>query len=197
MLLAGDVTGHSQNGNNNSYCQDNEINWMDWRPEGIDAQLLAFAQRLIALRKQHPVFRRRNFFQGRSIKGEGVKDILWLRPDGREMTDEEWGQESARNLGVFLSGEGLEEQDDRAQPIRDQNFLMLMNAHHQPVPFQLPAVAAGAVWIVLIDTSLPTSDSPGTLYLDGATYSLQARSLVLLTERPKDQVRSKERKHET
>jgi glycogen operon protein len=197
MLLAGDVTGHSQQGNNNSYCQDNEINWMDWRPEAIDTQLLAFAQRLIALRNLHPVFRRRNFFQGRSIKGEGVKDILWLRPDGREMTDEEWGQESARNLGVFLSGEGLEEQDDRAQPIRDQNFLLLMNAHHEPVPFLLPAVAEGAVWIVLIDTSLASVDSPGTLYLDGASYSLQARSLVLLTERPKDQVRSKDRKHET
>ncbi len=103
MLLAGDAIGHTQQGNNNAYCQDNEISWINWDEASADLELLAFARRVIALRKDHPVFRRRNFFQGRAIKGVGVKDILWLMPDGREMTDEEWGQEFARSLGVLLS----------------------------------------------------------------------------------------------
>src|SRR6202045_1072685 len=114
MMYEGDAIGHTQMGNNNAYCQDNEISWIDWSKGKADLQLLWFVQRLIALRKTHPVFHRRNFFQGRSIKGAGVKDILWLRPDGREMTDEEWGKESARSLGVFLAGEGLDEEDERA-----------------------------------------------------------------------------------
>ncbi len=130
MMLAGDAIGHTQNGNNNAYCQDNEISWIDWDPAAIDKSLLSFVQKLITLRKSHPVFRRRNFFQGRAIKGVGVKDILWLRPDGREMTDDEWNADSARSLGVFMSGQGLDEVDERGQPLRDQNFLMLMNAHH-------------------------------------------------------------------
>ena len=107
MFLAGDAIGHTQHGNNNAYCQDNEISWIDWSEGSKDTELLAFVRQVIALRKNHPVFRRRNFFQGRAIKGAGVKDILWLNPDGNEMTDEEWGQESARSLGVFLAGEGL------------------------------------------------------------------------------------------
>jgi len=195
MLLSGDALGHTQSGNNNAYCQDNEISWIDWSKESADVNLLSFVQRLIALRKSHPVFRRRNFFQGRSIKGVGVKDILWLRPDGREMTDEEWGKESARSLGVFLAGEGLDEQDERAQPIKDQNFLLLMNAHHEGVSFLLPTVASGMCWIVLIDTASSDIESPGTLCEAGATYSLQARSLSLLVERPRDQVRAKERRN--
>jgi glycogen operon protein len=195
MLLAGDALGHTQGGNNNAYCQDNEISWIDWSKESADLSLLAFVQRVIALRKSHPVFRRRNFFQGRAIKGVGVKDILWLRPDGREMTDEEWGKESARTLGLFLSGEGLDEQDERAQPIRDQNFLMLMNAHHEEVQFQLPTAASGMCWVVLIDTASSDTDSPGTLCEAGAQYPLQARSLSLLVERQRDQVRAKERRN--
>src|SRR5450631_1568809 len=197
MLLAGDAIGHSQQGNNNAYCQDNEISWMDWSEGSKDTELLKFVRQVITLRKNHPVFRRRNFFQGRAIKGAGVKDILWLRPDGSEMTDEEWGQESARSLGLFLAGEALGEQDERGQRVTDQNFVLLMNAHHEPVSFRLPTVSSGMVWVALIDTSCQTSRTPALLYDAGKVYELQARSLAVLVERQRDQVREKDRRHET
>src|ERR1700680_3048586 len=196
MLLAGDSIGHTQQGNNNAYCQDNEISWIDWDEGAIDRELLALVRQIITLRKNHPVLHRRNFFQGRAIKGAGVKDILWLKPDGSEMTDEEWGRESARSLGVFLAGEGLEEQDERGQRVTDQNFLLLMNAHHEQVPFRLPTVASGMVWVSLVDTS-ETSGTPGLLYDAGRSYDLKARSLAVLVERQRDQVRDKDRRHET
>jgi glycogen operon protein len=197
MLLAGDAIGHTQQGNNNAYCQDNEISWINWDEGGVDHELLAFVRQIITLRKNHPVLHRRNFFQGRAIKGAGVKDILWLKPDGSEMTDEEWGRESARSLGVFLAGEGLEEQDERGQRVTDQNFLLLMNAHHEQVPFRLPTVASGMVWVALVDTSCQTSGTPGLLYEAGRSYDLKARSLAVLVERQRDQVRDKDRRHET
>jgi isoamylase len=194
MLLAGDELGHTQQGNNNAYCQDNEISWMDWQEP--QKELIALVQKTIALRKNHPVFRRRNFFQGRAIKGAGIKDILWLRPDGREMTDEEWNQEHARTLGMFLSGTAVDEADERGQSVTDENFLLLMNAHHEEIPFLLPTVSSEMRWIALIDTSCQTSRSPGLQYDAGTTYSLQARSLALLVERQRDQVRQ-DRRHET
>ena len=196
MLLAGDAIGHTQRGNNNAYCQDNEISWIDWSQSQADSELTALVQKAIALRKNHPVFRRRNFFQGRAIKGAGVKDILWLRPDGREMTDEEWNQEHAKTLGVFFSGSSVDEVDDRGQRVTDENFLLLMNAHHEPVPFQLPITASGMRWVALIDTSCQTTRSPGAQYEAGTPYSLQARSLALLVERQPDQIRQ-DRRHET
>ena len=124
------------------------MNW-DFRPE--DRNLLAFTQLMIMIRKNHPVFRRRNFFQGRAIKGKEIKDILWLRPDGQEMTDEEWKQDNARCLGLFLSGEALDEVDERAQPVKDESFLVLMNAHHETIPFGLPPsrkAEAGSRWLI-------------------------------------------------
>jgi isoamylase len=181
MLLSGDAIGHTQNGNNNAYCQDNEISWINWTEEVADLDLLEFARQVIAIRKKHPVFHRKNFFQGRSIKGAGVKDILWLRPDGREMTDEEWKEESARCLGVFLAGEGLDEHDDRGQTITDQSFLLLMNAHHEEILFVLPPIAAGKEWVRLIDTSCQANSNRPQYGLT-ESYSLQARSLVLLTQ---------------
>jgi isoamylase len=196
MLLAGDEFGHSQQGNNNAYCQDNEISWLEWGGSDSNNGLMGFFQKVIALRRDHPVFRRRSFFQGRRIKGVGVKDILWLRPDGREMSDQEWDQEHARTLGVLLSGSAVGETDERGQPVTDESFLLLMNAHHEEVPFQLPIVASGMNWVALIDTSCQNSRSPGVQYEAGTHYSLQARSLVLLVERQRDQVRQ-ERRHET
>jgi isoamylase len=196
MLLAGDELGHTQHGNNNAYCQDNEISWINWQEADLERELMALLQKAIALRKNHPVFRRRNFFQGRKIKGAGIKDILWLRPDGSEMTDEEWNQEHARTLGVFLSGTAVDEVDERGQTVTDENFLLLMNAHHEEMPFLLPTVASDMRWVALIDTSCQTSRSPGLQYDAGTTYSLQARSLALLVERQRDQVRN-DRRHET
>jgi glycogen operon protein len=192
MVLAGDELDRSQQGNNNAYCQDNEISWLDWS-QPSKSELFALLKRLIGLRRNHPVFRRRNFFQGRAIKGVGVKDILWLRPDGGEMTDDEWNQAQARTLGVFLSGSAVGEVDERGRPVTDENFLMLMNAHHEQVGFLLPTVASGMCWVTLIDTAFESSHSPGTSYEAGKTYPLQARSLALLVERQADQVRRNRR----
>ena len=189
MLLAGDAIGRTQRGNNNAYCQDNEISWLDWEAASSNSEFTALVQKVIALRKNHPVFRRRNFFQGRAIKGAGVKDILWLRPDGQEMSDEEWNQANARTLGMFLSGSSVDEMDERGQPVTDENFLLLMNAHYESVPFQLPAAASEMTWVVLIDTSSESSRSPGLQYSSGTPYALQARSLALLVERRSDQIR--------
>ena len=194
MLLAGDAIGHTQRGNNNAYCQDNEISWLDWSPEKVDHELLAFAQRAIAVRKDHPVFRRRNFFQGRQIRGAGVKDIAWLRPDGEEMTDEEWTNDFARCLGVSLSGRAADEVDERGQPIHDDNFLLLMNAHHEEIPFVVPEAPSGSGWFAILDTSCQTTRNPDAYYAAASKYPLQARSLALLVEREPDRLRRTDRR---
>ena len=193
MFLAGDEVSRTQHGNNNAYCQDNEISWIHWDQIEGSRELVALVRKVISLRQHHPVFRRRNFFQGRSIKGAGVKDILWLRPDGREMTDEELNQEHARTLGVFLSGSAVDEIDERGQLITDENFVLLMNSHHEAVPFTLPTVASGMTWVTLIDTSLDSADSPGITYESMTPYPLQHRSLALLVERQRDQIRQDRR----
>ncbi len=196
MLLAGDAMNHTQRGNNNAYCQDNEISWISWDDASRHAELIDLVSKLTSLRKQHPVLRRRNFFLGRAIKGAGVKDILWLRPDGSEMTDEEWNQANAKTLGVFLSGSAVEEMDERGQPVTDDNFVLLMNAHHEEIPFRLPTVASGMVWVSLIDTALSNGKSPGLSHEANSAYLLQARSLALLVERPRDRVRQ-DRRHDS
>ncbi|HVK55687.1 MAG TPA: glycogen debranching protein GlgX [Burkholderiales bacterium] len=182
MLLAGDALGHSQNGNNNAYCQDNEISWVNWDLTPEDKELLAFTQQLIALRKAHPVFRRRSFFQGRQIKGKGIKDILWLNPDGQEMSDEEWQHSFARCLGVMLSGEALDERDQRGRPVRDDNFLLLLNAHHEAIQFTLPTVANDTCWGLVMDTYQGVTVQQSGPFAAGDNYTLQERSLVLLKE---------------
>jgi isoamylase len=187
MLLAGDEIGHTQQGNNNAYCQDNEISWLNW--EAPDRELLAFAQRMVMLRKRHPVFRRRNFFQGRPIKGAGIKDILWLTPDGKEMADEEWKQSSARGLGMFLAGKGLLEYGERGEQITDDNFLLLMNAHHEEIPFILPSLAEGAHWRAIVDTTW-CDQSRRSVHNAGQTYPLKARSLALLIEHRENERRN-------
>jgi isoamylase len=194
MILAGDAIGHTQNGNNNAYCQDNDTSWISWAPEKMDTELLAFAQRLIALRTDHPAFRRRNFFQGRKIKGADVLDIAWMKPDGEQMTDEEWNQEFARCLGLFLCGEAVDEVDERGQRVRDENFLLLLNAHHEEIPFVLPTPSSNAGWTAIIDTSCQTTQRPDALYGGGDSYPLQARSLAVLVERSPNQIRSADRR---
>jgi isoamylase len=190
MILAGDGIGHSQQGNNNAYCQDNEISWLEWDLEDPDREFLEFMRRMIKLRKSHPVFRRRHFFQGRPIKGAGIKDILWLTPDGREMTDDEWKQSSARCLGTFLAGDGLLDRGERGEPITDDNFLILMNANHENAAFTLPALGSKAAWRPIVDTSW-TDDRTRVVHDPSTHYDLKARSLVLLIEH-----RGKERRGE-
>jgi len=184
MLLAGDEFGRTQQGNNNTYCQDNELSWVNWRLKPEDEALRDFVERLIKLRKEHPVFRRRYFFQGRRIKGAGIKDIVWLNPDGKEMTDEEWGHEHARCLGVFLAGEGLEEHDERGRRLVDDNFLLLFNAHHDHIPFTLPRYRPADAWEIVFDAYEPLADGVqrSGVYMAGQEYPLAGRSMVVLKQ---------------
>ena len=180
MLSAGDELGRTQRGNNNAYCQDNEISWLDW--DHADTELLAFVRQLIALRHSHPVFRRRNFFQGRAIKGTGIKDIVWLNPNGREMSDQEWNQSFARCLGMVLAGDSMDEQDERGQPLSDDTFLILLNAHHEDIPFLLPANSPGCRWEAMLDTCCPSLPAEGLRFAARKPYPLRGRSLALLRQ---------------
>jgi glycogen operon protein len=183
MLVAGDEMGRTQQGNNNAYCQDNEISWVNWDLSAADREFLAFVQRLIGLRRVHPVFRRRNFFQGRAIRGTDIKDIHWIKPDGNEMSDEEWDHDFARSLGVYLGGAAMEERDRRGQAVHDDNFLVLFNSHHEAIDFHLPALCEGCEWQSLLDTHLDGGLQPDGFFKNGDSYPLAARSLALLIQR--------------
>jgi glycogen operon protein len=182
MITAGDETGRTQRGNNNAYCQDNEVSWADWNLSEDKRRLLEFTRRMIRLRLDHPVFRRRHFFAGRPIRGSGVKDIMWLKPDGSEMSDEEWHHHYARSLGVLLSGEGLTEIDRRGRPITDAVFLVLFNAHHEEIAFTLPDHSAAARWLAVMDTTVEEGLARGGVFEGGSAYSLKGRSLALLQQ---------------
>ncbi|HEU5014671.1 MAG TPA: glycogen debranching protein GlgX [Roseiflexaceae bacterium] len=181
MLLGGDEFGRTQGGNNNAYCQDNRISWVDWNLSEDGQALLAFTRKLIEIRKAHPVLHRRSFFQGRSIHGLQISDIDWFRPDGQQMSDEEWNGGWVRSLGLLLNGQIMDEWDMRGRHVQDEVLFLLLNAYHEPVPFTLPGSAADPNWTMLIDTSDPNnSDSPA--FRPGQEYPLQGRSLVLLVQ---------------
>jgi glycogen operon protein len=182
MLLAGDALGRTQRGNNNAYCQDNEISWLDWSLREANELLTAFVQRLAELRRRHPVLRRRSFFQGRRIVGPDVKDIVWLNPDGKEMSDEEWGQSFVRCLGMYLAGRALEEHDERGRALVDDDLLVLLNAHHEPIPFALPTSNGSTRWQSVIDTQYDSGLAPEAHYDAGVQYPLQGRSVALLIQ---------------
>lgn len=180
MLAAGDEMGRSQGGNNNAYCQDNPVSWIDWRLDADGERLLAFTRRLGALRRRHALFRRRTFFDGRSVGAGGAKDIAWLTPAGRELTPEEWSHGFARCIGVYLSGQGLAERDERGRPIDDDDLVVLLNAHDEAIAFAMPAHAPDG-WQPVLDTAHPDGDAPHAGPLaPHAAYGLQARSLALL-----------------
>jgi isoamylase len=183
MMYAGDAIGHTQMGNNNAYCQDNPISWLNWNVQPQDRDLLTFVQRIIHLRKRHPVFRRRRFFQGRPIKGANVKDVLWLKPSGDEMNEDDWRDPGVRCLGMFLAGLGLEETDERGRKFGDENFLLLMNAYHEDIAFKLPEFHPGSRWVAWTDTSHNDGLHSAGTHDAGAPYPLQARSMVVLMER--------------
>jgi glycogen operon protein len=183
MLLSGDELGRTQNGNNNAYCQDSELSWLHWDAAKEEREFMKFVQRMIRLRKSHPTFRRRGFFQGKSIHGATTQEITWLTPKGQEMTETEWRQSFARCLGVFLSGDALEEYDEQGRPLRDEHMLLLLNAHHEEIPFTIAGPTSVARWRVLIDTTYPDGlRSDGRFFLSGETYPVQGRSLVLLAQ---------------
>jgi glycogen operon protein len=182
MLLAGDEINRTQHGNNNGYCQDNELSWLDWDLNGDARALLAFTQRLIALRRSHPIFRRRHFFEGSAIKGAGVKDIHWLSPDATEMTEEEWNSSFAKTLGMLLPGDGGDELDKWGRPVRDDTFLVLLNAHADTVPFLLPKLASGTRWNAIVDTARDGGLKSQGRYAAGDEYPLADRSVVVLQQ---------------
>ncbi len=183
MLLAGDEMGRTQQGNNNTYCQDNGLSWIDWNLDDEQRELFHFVKRLIALRKAHHVFRRRYFFQGRLIKGAGVRDIIWLTPANTEMTDEEWQHSFARCLGLYLAGDALDEQDEKGNAVVDNRFLLMINAHDEPISFILPDLLPVTRWHLLLDTSRSNGEQTVNRTWEAkSSYQLIERSLVLLVD---------------
>ncbi|MGH3188993.1 MAG: glycogen debranching protein GlgX [Streptosporangiaceae bacterium] len=154
MLFAGDEMGRTQQGNNNAYCQDNDVSWVDWGLAAAERDLLEFTRALADLRRDHPVFRRRRFFRGHpQAADDETGDLVWLTPAGEEMTQEDWGAGDAKSLGVFVNGEAISEPDPRGETITDAKFLLLFNAHSQPRTFTLPEARLAAGWQVVIDTA--------------------------------------------
>ncbi len=180
MLVAGDEIGRTQGGNNNAYCQDNEISWIDWQMTPARALRLDFVRRLLRLRAAHRSFGRRDFFAGRPLHGGQLKDVLWLKPDGYEMSAEEWEHEYARCLGMYLSGAGIADIDERGGTVQDDDFLVLFNAGQDDVAFTIPALD-GDPWKALLDTIHPSGVAPARRYAAGQAYELHGRSLALLT----------------
>ncbi|WP_327046723.1 glycogen debranching protein GlgX [Microbispora sp. NBC_01189] len=177
MLLAGDEFGRTQQGNNNAYCQDNETSWIDWSQLGKEPGLLEFVRRLGALRRAHPVFRRRRFFLGRTV-GDDSRDIVWLTPSGTEMTDADWQTGYAKSLGVYVNGDAISEPGPRGERITDATFLLLINAHHESLTFALPGPELGAAWRPVLDTA--DEDPPED---PDAAETLAAGSKVSVTDR--------------
>src|SRR5262245_9619262 len=180
MLLAGDERSRTQHGNNNAYCHDSEINWIDWSETPERAAFTEFVRKLIALRRSHRTFRRRDFYHGRPLGSRAVKDVVWVKPDGGEITEQEWNHEHARALGLFLAGGELAEVDRFGEAARDDDFLLLFNAHHEPVEFRIPLFDGGR-WHALVDTSSSAGDGPRDRFGARRTYPLGARALAVLT----------------
>jgi glycogen operon protein len=183
MILGGDELGRTQRGNNNAYCQDNEISWFDWNLDGKRSELLQFVERLIKLRRRHPVFSRRRYVAADTLTADGLKEIIWLSPDGREMTESDWQQDFARCLGVYLAGGAIERRGRRGEPIKDTNFLLLLNAHHEAIAFSIAAALSAKSWVTVLDTAA-AGDPFARQAPPPQKYPLQARSLVVLQEVP-------------
>ncbi len=178
MLLGGDEVGRTQGGNNNAYCQDNEISWFDW--EHVDHDMAAFTSRLVALRLGHPVLHRRDFFHGRPIHGQDVADVNWFNISGEEMTDEEWSEGHAKSLMVFLNGAGIPYMGQRGEPVRDDSMLLLFNAYHEPLPFTLPGLEFGESWEVHVDTAMWEVPEPSPVAAAKTTVEVAGRTAQLL-----------------
>ncbi len=178
MMLGGDEIGRTQRGNNNGYCQDNEISWFDW--EKVDRELLEFTRQLVRQRATHPIFRRRRWFEGAVIRGAD-KDIAWFTPQGNEMSDEDWQVGFAKSLGIFLNGQGIPSPGQQGERIVDRSFLLLFNAHHEPLEFQLPK-RWGERWRKVIDTSVPALQAESQEAEVGGSVNVAGRSVVVLEE---------------
>jgi len=182
MLLGGDELGRTQQGNNNAYCQDNEISWYDW--EHLDKDLLQFSRRLIGFRKRHPVFWRRRWFQGRPIHGTKVSDIGWFTPGGTEMSEDDWNAGFAKSLAVFLNGRAIPSPNERGEPVIDDSIYLMFNAHHEPLEFTLADSKWAERWTVVLNTveekDLLAEQDNGPELAAGSTIQVQPWSLVVL-----------------
>jgi glycogen operon protein len=178
MLAHGDELGRTQQGNNNVYCQDNELSWIDWA--AADTDLVEFTKTVSALRSAHPVFRRRRFFSGRPVprSGDELPDIAWFAPDGSEMTDEDWESGFAKSMAVYLNGQGIPDRDERGERITDDSFLLWFNAHHEPIDFALPSDKYGTAWHPVIYSAADVDDE--ATHEAGAVVSVAARSVMVL-----------------
>ncbi len=185
MICGGDELGHTQNGNNNGYCQDNELTWLNWELNEEQQAFLEFVRKVIRIWREQPVFQRRKFFLGRPIHGSDIKDISWFEPSGQEMSDESWNTGFVRCLGVRLAGDVIGDHDERGEPIVGDTLLLLLNAHHEAIPFTLPETKTEHHWEILLDTA----DVPTTAKHNGqdGKYPLQARSLAVLCTRQNEQ----------
>ncbi len=183
MLGHGDELGRTQGGNNNAYCQDNEVSWIDWGLTDEQRALADFTRYVIGLRAAHPVLRRRRFFRGETAThpDQPLPDLVWLLPDGREMTDDDWQRPDAHSVAVFLNGDAIAEPDGCGQPVTDDSFLMLLNAYWEPVEFHLPDNTHGERWTTLIDTSEPQDPPDESEHKAGTALLVERRSLVLLS----------------
>jgi isoamylase len=184
MVLHGDEIGRTQRGNNNVYCQDNELSWMDWDLATWQRELLAFAKRVVALRNDHPVFRRRRFFAGDVTRDDAeIADIVWFNPSGKHMEDSDWGESKA--LMVFLNGEGIPEPGRRGEPVVDDSFLIAFNAGDTGLPFTIPDEVYGEGWVVVLDTHDDTAGSVSYFddvppLLPGLEFRVADHSVVVL-----------------
>jgi isoamylase len=185
MLVAGDEIGRTQRGNNNAYCQDNEISWIDWqriRPD--DEALRAFVRELIHLRRRHRVFSRPRFFRGEVLSEDGLKDITWVTPAGDEATDEDWKNPVALTLGYVLGGAAGEFYTTGGQRDIDASFLVMISAYHEDLDFRFPRLNASLAWEALVDTAEPSGlVTDGKRYVAGHAYPLRARSFALFINR--------------
>jgi isoamylase len=181
MIAHGDEIGRTQNGNNNVYCQDSELSWMDWSLVDKNADLLAFARKVTTLRKKHPVFRRRRFFEGEPIRtGDEVRDIAWLTPGGREMTHEDWNKSfHHRCVAVFLNGDAITAPNARGERVVDDSFLLCFNAHDDYIEFVAPQDDYAQQWTVELDTNGPIGDADSVVAAE-AKIRVEARSLLIL-----------------
>jgi isoamylase len=178
MLCAGDEMGRTQQGNNNAYAQDNELSWLDWELDDARTTQLEFTRCVIELQKRHPVFQRKKFFQGRRLRGSGVRDLTWLRADGTPMTDQEWDADWVRTMGVRFAGDALHEVDENGDLLEDDTLLLLLNAHTEAIDFRLPG-DEGVIWDVLVDTCSPDGRSDAR-HEAGAIVPICDRALLLL-----------------
>ncbi len=187
MIAHGDELGRTQGGNNNGYAQDNEITWIDW--SSVDQPLIEFTSVLARLRREHPTFRRRRFFDGRPVRreeGAPLPDIAWIRPDGSEMQPEDWDSGFGRAVGVFLNGDGIRERDRRGEEIHDRHFFVFFNASDEDIDFTVPTASASPRWEVIVDTAGGAADAP--LVDPGGTVSVGGRALVVLRDRVEETV---------